>query len=118
MAKPVPEEEKAYSCPYCGAKFKTSEGLVRHLKRCDAKPDTEEEEEEPIASGAGGIPLYSTSAQKTRTPKEPDEDEDEDGDEDEDEDDNDNEYACPECDYSAKRPFRKCPKCGTKLEWD
>jgi len=116
MAKPVPEDEKVYSCPYCGAKFKTSEGLVKHLKHCDAKPDAEEEE--PIAAGAGGIPLYSTPAQKTRTPKEPDEDEDEAGDGDEDEDDNDNEYACPECDYSAKRPFRKCPKCGTKLEWD
>ncbi len=113
MAKPVPEDEKVYSCPYCGAKFKTSDGLVKHLKRCDAKPDNDEEDEEPVSAGAGGIPLYSTPAQKTRTLKEPDEDDENDGDE-----DDEDEYACPECEYSAKRPFRRCPKCGVKLEWD
>ena len=27
-------------------------------------------------------------------------------------------YICPVCGYEDTKPFERCPKCGTKLEWD
>jgi len=90
-------DEKIFICPYCDAEYKTKEGLAKHLKKCEAKPD---DEVEP-APGAG-IPLYSKPAP---APKDEDEDEDD-------------ECICPECGYTAKYEFPVCPKCGVELEWD
>jgi len=89
-------DEKTFTCPYCDAEFKTKQGLARHLKRCDAAPD-EEEETKPMKTS--GIPLYAEPAPKP----EPEDDDD---------------CICPECGYTAKYEFPVCPKCGVELEWD
>jgi rubrerythrin len=80
--------EENFVCPFCGREYKTKLGLSKHLKVCEAKPD-EEEKGEKEDPEESGIPLF--------------EEEDE--------------YVCPECDYTAKNPFAKCPNCGEALEW-
>jgi len=65
-------------------------GLSKHLKVCESKPDEEEHGEIP-GNGDAGINLFD--------------------------DGEDNTYECPECGYTAKRAFNKCPKCGEGLEW-
>ncbi len=81
--------EEKFVCPFCGREYQTKLGLSKHLKVCEAKPDEEAKgkKEDPDESG---IPLFE-------------EEEDE--------------YVCPECDYTAKKPFAKCPNCGEALEW-
>ena len=83
--------EEKFVCPFCGREYETKLGLSKHLKVCEAKPDEEETEETYEA----GIPLFEVEGDN--------------GDEDV--------YVCPECDYTAKKPFSKCPNCGEALEW-
>ena len=80
--------EAKFVCPFCGKEYESKLGLSKHLKVCEAKPDEEETEETTYESG---MPLFD----------EHDEDE----------------YVCPECEYSATKPFAKCPNCGEALEW-
>ena len=90
--------EKVFTCPYCDAEYRTKQGLARHLKRCDATPDSDEE-----PAPGGGIPLYAEPAPKPEPAHMQDEDDD---------------CICPECGYTAKYECPVCPKCGVELEWD
>lgn len=86
--------EENFVCPFCGREYKTKLGLSKHLKVCEAKPDEEGKGE--TEGNNDGIPLF--------------EEEDNNGVE-------EDEYVCPECEYTAKKPFAKCPNCGEALEW-
>ena len=81
--------EAKFVCPFCGKEYETKLGLSKHLKVCEAKPDEEETEETTYESG---MPLFE-----------------------EQNDEGEDEYVCPECLYSAKKPFAICPKCGEAL---
>ena len=85
--------KEKFVCPFCGREYQTKLGLSKHLKVCEAKPD----EEEKVETYESGIPLFE-----------------EEGNNDDEEED---EYVCPDCDYTAKKPFAKCPNCGEALEW-
>ena len=87
--------EEKFVCPFCGREYQTKLGLSKHLKVCEAKPD-EEEKEEKEETYESGIPLFEEEGNN---------------------DDEEDEYVCPECDYTAKKPFAKCPNCGEALEW-
>ena len=87
--------EQNFVCPFCGTGYETKEGLAKHLKKCDAKPDVEEHEDDIVGQGEG-IPLFNTG---------------------EDENDNENVYCCPDCDYQAGKPFNECPKCGCEVDF-
>lgn len=82
--------ETKFVCPFCGKEYDSKLGLSKHLKVCESKPDEDENDEMPENTDAG-IPLFD------------------DGEE--------NIYECPECGYTAKHAFNKCPKCGERLEW-
>lgn len=88
--------EEKFVCPFCGREYQTKLGLSKHLKVCEAKPD-EEEKEEKEETYESGIPLFEER--------------------DESDDEEDDEYVCPDCDYTAKKPFSICPNCGEALEW-
>ena len=88
--------EEKFVCPFCGKEYETKLGLSKHLKVCEAKPD-EEEKEEKEETYESGIPLFEEEASNG--------------------DEEDDEYVCPDCDYTAKKPFAKCPNCGEALEW-
>ncbi len=87
--------EEKFVCPFCGREYQTKLGLSKHLKVCEAKPDEEVKGkmEDPDESG---IPLFEEEGNN---------------------EDEEDEYVCPECDYTAKKPFAKCPNCGEALEW-
>ena len=86
-----------FVCEHCGAKYQTHSGLKYHLERCEYKPDSETEKE-PGADTSGGVDLYDSAEQDTS-------------------DADDDIYQCPDCGYSAKRAFMRCPGCGADLEW-
>lgn len=88
--------KEKFVCPFCGKEYKTKLGLSKHLKVCEAKPDEEEKEEKEETTYESGIPLFEESDET---------------------DDEEDEYVCPDCDYTAKKPFAKCPNCGEALEW-
>jgi rubrerythrin len=77
-------------CPFCGKEYDSKLGLSKHLKVCESKPDEDEHDETPENLDAG-IALFDDGEGNT--------------------------YECPECGYTAKRAFNKCPKCGEGLEW-
>lgn len=87
--------EEKFVCPFCGKEYKTKLGLSKHIKVCEAKPDEEEKEEKEETTYESGIPLFEEGNN----------------------DDEEDEYVCPECDYTAKKPFATCPSCGEALEW-
>ena len=86
-------EETKFVCPFCGREYKSKLGLSKHLKKCESKPDEEEHAEMPENTDTG-IGLF-------------DDDDEEEGDT----------YECPDCGYTAKQEFGKCPECGVMLEW-
>jgi len=87
--------EQNFVCPFCGATYETKEGLAKHLKKCEAKPDVEEPEDDTVGQGEG-IPLFNTG-------------EDENGDK--------NVYVCPDCGNKADSPFAVCAKCGCEVDF-
>ena len=87
--------EEKFVCPFCGREYQTKLGLSKHLKVCEAKPDEEEKPEEKVETFESGMPLFEEASN---------------GDE-------EDEYVCPDCDYTAKKPFSICPNCGEALEW-
>ena len=82
--------KQKFVCPFCGKEYETKLGLSKHLKVCEAKPDEEETEE----TYESGMPLFEEQNNE-----------------------DENEYVCPDCEYTAKKPFAICPKCGEALEW-
>ena len=86
--------KEKFVCPFCGREYQTKLGLSKHLKVCEAKPD-EEEMEEKVETYESGIPLFEEGNNN----------------------DEEDEYVCPDCEYTAKKPFAVCPKCGEALEW-
>ena len=88
--------KQKFVCPFCGREYETKLGLSKHLKVCEAKPDEEEKPEEKVKTYESGIPLFEEEGNN---------------------DDEEDEYVCPDCDYTAKKPFAKCPNCGEALEW-
>ena len=89
------KEKEKFVCPFCGKEYETKLGLSKHLKVCEAKPD-EEETEEKVETFESGIPLFEEEGNN---------------------DDEEDEYVCPDCEYTDKKPFAICPKCGEALEW-
>jgi ssDNA-binding Zn-finger/Zn-ribbon topoisomerase 1 len=91
------DEDKDYICPFCQKTYSTRSGLWKHISKCSARPDSDENEPDADKSGEGdGIDLFKGVE--------------------EDEDDEDG-YQCPGCGYVGKKAFEKCPKCGAELEW-
>lgn len=88
--------EQNFVCPFCGATYNTKEGLAKHLKKCDAKPDIEEPEDYTVGQG-DGITLFNNG---------------------EDENDDKPVYCCPDCDYKTGKPFSTCPKCGCEVVFE
>lgn len=87
--------EQNFVCPFCGSEYSTKEGLAKHLKKCEAKPDVEEPEDANVGQGEG-IPLFGSG---------------------EDENDDKNVYVCPDCGNKADSPFTFCPKCGCEVDF-
>jgi hypothetical protein len=90
--------EQKFVCPFCAVEFSTKEGIAKHLKKCEARPDGDDD-----GTGApnDGINLFGGAGDKNK---------------DEDADDAP-EYCCPDCDYSADKPFSQCPKCGCGVDF-
>jgi len=89
----VDSSAREYICPFCEKVYSTRAGLWKHLKKCSARPDSDDEPEGKDLSGGNGFSLFER-------------------------DDEEEGYQCPECGYTAKRPFDKCPKCEAELEWN
>jgi len=87
---------RVYACDYCDFECTTRQGLAKHKKVCEYRPDDEDGEGLPAPGGAG-VDLYGSE----ESGGEPEE----------------NLYQCPDCGYSANRAFIQCPNCAADLEW-
>ncbi len=81
--------EENFVCPFCGAEYETKEGLAKHLKKCDAKPDLEDTDDE----NTEGVKLFPDDSDDAVV------------------------YRCPDCDHRASAPFSVCPKCGCEVDF-
>ncbi len=91
------DESSLYVCKHCGAEYQTRRGLTYHTERCEYKPDSENNKE-PGADYSSGVDLFGADDSDTS-------------------DTGDDVYQCPDCGYSAKRAFARCPECAADLEW-
>lgn len=90
---------REYTCEYCNAVFNSRQGLAKHRRVCEYRPDDEDGGGQPT-SDAGGVDLFGSGSDGS------------DG-----SDAGDDVYQCPDCGYSAKRAFARCPECAADLEW-
>lgn len=88
---------REYPCEYCDAVFLSRQGLAKHRRVCEYRPD-DEDGGGPPTPGAAGVDLFGADASDTY-------------------DTGDDVYQCPDCGYSAKRAFARCPTCAADLEW-
>lgn len=98
------DEARIYRCGFCGAEYTTRQGLAKHLRVCDYRPDEDDDglpdvsgggvdlfgDEDTIAAGASG---HDTGASDAMV------------------------YQCPDCGYLAEYQYSRCPACGSWLEW-
>ncbi len=92
---------RVYTCDFCGATFGSRQGRNKHKRVCEYRPDADDDDGEGLpAPGGAGVDIYGS-----------DESEDSGG------DIEDDIYQCPDCGYSAKRAFVRCPTCAADLEW-